>query len=144
VSKCNCSSQKPLLTGIWTRDLWFRSLDLRPAGRHTAYYQDDYFYSRIVSAQFGRVGIMLYTAKPPALFSCLAGWADWLICTQNVPRGKTWWGSWAVGFGMYSQQHTKLIHFRLCTALISRALALISNCKWIAWRVVLTLPILTW
>jgi hypothetical protein len=31
VSKCNCSSQKPLLTtGIWTRDIWFRSLGLRP------------------------------------------------------------------------------------------------------------------
>jgi hypothetical protein len=31
LSKCNCSSQKPLLTtGIWTRDLWLRSLDLRP------------------------------------------------------------------------------------------------------------------
>jgi hypothetical protein len=31
VSKCNCSSQKPLLTiGIWTRNLWFRSLGLRP------------------------------------------------------------------------------------------------------------------
>jgi hypothetical protein len=35
MSKCNCSSQKPLLaTRILTRDLWFRSLDLRPlAGR---------------------------------------------------------------------------------------------------------------
>jgi hypothetical protein len=31
VSKCNCSSQKPLpTTGIRTRDLWFCSLDLRP------------------------------------------------------------------------------------------------------------------
>jgi hypothetical protein len=31
VSKCNRSSQKPLLTTeIRTRDLWFRSLDLRP------------------------------------------------------------------------------------------------------------------
>jgi hypothetical protein len=31
VSKCNCLSQKPLLTtGIWTRDLWFRGVDIRP------------------------------------------------------------------------------------------------------------------
>jgi hypothetical protein len=34
MSKCNCSSQKPLLTaGIWNRVLWFRSLDLRPPSR---------------------------------------------------------------------------------------------------------------
>jgi hypothetical protein len=31
MSKCNCSSQSPLLsTKIWTRDLWFCSQDLRP------------------------------------------------------------------------------------------------------------------
>jgi hypothetical protein len=40
---------------------------------------------------------------------------------------------------MYSQQHIRLhfthfIHFGLCTALISRTLALISNCKCITWR----------
>jgi hypothetical protein len=38
VSKCNCSSQKPLpTTGIWTRDLWFRSLDLRPLDQPAVY-----------------------------------------------------------------------------------------------------------
>jgi hypothetical protein len=29
-SKSNCSKKPLLTTGIWTRDLWFRSLDLRP------------------------------------------------------------------------------------------------------------------
>jgi hypothetical protein len=31
LSKCNCSSQKHLITtGIWTRDFWFRCQNLRP------------------------------------------------------------------------------------------------------------------
>jgi hypothetical protein len=40
VRKSNCSSQNPLLTTrIWTRDLWFRSLGLRPLNRRFWGYQ---------------------------------------------------------------------------------------------------------
>jgi hypothetical protein len=40
MTKCNYSSQKPLVTtGIWTRDLWFRSLTIRPADRLMMFMQ---------------------------------------------------------------------------------------------------------
>jgi hypothetical protein len=40
VSKCYCSSQKPLLTTvIWTRDLWFRSPELRPLDQSAVKYR---------------------------------------------------------------------------------------------------------